>query len=79
LPNCTFPRFSLWKARLISHNEQTQAAEESPGWLDHHIFEHDAVPEIVNFQNYKSKAKPYQIRQFLELVEQHNLELGEEE
>lgn len=26
----------------------------------------------------KGKAKPYQIRQFLELVEQHNLELGEE-
>jgi predicted RNA binding protein YcfA (HicA-like mRNA interferase family) len=45
----------------------------------HHIFEHPDIPEMVNIQNYKGKAKPYQIRQFLELVEQHNLELGEEE
>ena len=46
---------------------------------NHQIFEHPNVPEIVNMQNRKGKAKPYQIRQFLELVEQHNLELGEEE
>ena len=45
----------------------------------HHIFEHPNIPEIVNIQNRKGKAKPYQIRQFFELVEQHNLEMGEEE
>jgi predicted RNA binding protein YcfA (HicA-like mRNA interferase family) len=45
----------------------------------HHIFEHPDVPELVNIQNRKGKAKPYQVRQFLELVEQYNLELGEEE
>jgi len=44
----------------------------------HHIFSHAGIPELVNMQNRKGKAKPYQIRQFLELVEQHNLELGEE-
>lgn len=44
----------------------------------HHIFEHAGVPEIVNLQDRKGKAKPYQIRQFLELVEQYNLELGED-
>ena len=44
----------------------------------HHIFEHPDVPELVNVQNRKGKAKPYQIRQFLELLEQHNLELAEE-
>ena len=44
----------------------------------HHIFERPDVPEIVNLQNRKGKAKPYQIRQFLELVEQYNLELGDE-
>ncbi len=44
----------------------------------HHIFEHPEVPEIVNLQNRKGKAKPYQVRQFLELVEQYNLELGED-
>ena len=45
----------------------------------HHIFEHPDVPEIVNMQNRKGKAKPYQIKQFLELVELHNLQLSEEE
>jgi predicted RNA binding protein YcfA (HicA-like mRNA interferase family) len=44
----------------------------------HHIFEHPDVPEIVNLQNRKGKAMPYQVRQFLELVENHNLELAEE-
>jgi predicted RNA binding protein YcfA (HicA-like mRNA interferase family) len=44
----------------------------------HHIFEHPDVPELLNIQNRKGKAKPYQIRQFLELSEQYNLELGEE-
>jgi predicted RNA binding protein YcfA (HicA-like mRNA interferase family) len=44
----------------------------------HHIFEHAGLPEIVNIQNRKGKAKAYQVRQFLELVEQHNLELGDE-
>ena len=44
----------------------------------HHIFERTEIPELVNLQNYKGKAKPYQVRQFLELVEQYNLQLGEE-
>ena len=45
----------------------------------HHIFEHQAVREIVNLQNYKGKAKPYQVAQFLKLVEQYNLVLGGDE
>ena len=44
----------------------------------HHIFEHPEIPELINLQNRKGKALPYQIRQFLELIEQYNLELGEE-
>lgn len=44
----------------------------------HHIFTHPAMRELVNIQNYKGKAKPYQVKQFLELVEQHNLALGED-
>ncbi len=27
----------------------------------HHIFEHPQVPQIVNIQNVKGKAKPYQV------------------
>jgi predicted RNA binding protein YcfA (HicA-like mRNA interferase family) len=41
----------------------------------HHIFEHPDVFEIVNLQNSRGQVKPYQIRQFLQLVEQYNLEL----
>jgi predicted RNA binding protein YcfA (HicA-like mRNA interferase family) len=41
----------------------------------HHIFEHPDVLEIVNLQNSKGQVKPYQIRQFLQLVEQYDLEL----
>jgi predicted RNA binding protein YcfA (HicA-like mRNA interferase family) len=44
----------------------------------HHIFECPGVPELVNIQNVKGQAKPYQIRQFLKLVEKHNLQLEEE-
>jgi predicted RNA binding protein YcfA (HicA-like mRNA interferase family) len=44
----------------------------------HHIFEHPAVAELVNLQSHKGNAKPYQVRQFLKLVEQYNLELWEE-
>ena len=41
----------------------------------HHIFIHSQVRELVNLQNVRGQAKPYQIRQFLKLVEQYDLEL----
>lgn len=43
----------------------------------HHIFEHPDLPEILNLQNHKGQVKPYQIRQFLQLVEQYDLKLEE--
>lgn len=43
----------------------------------HHIFVHPRVREQVNLQDKRGKAKPYQVRQFLELVEEYNLVLGE--
>jgi len=44
----------------------------------HHIFEHPDVPQLVNLQRVKGKAKPYQVRQFLRLVEDYHLQLGED-
>lgn len=41
----------------------------------HHIFVHAKVDELVNLQNVKGQAKPYQVKQFLKLVEQYNLVL----
>jgi predicted RNA binding protein YcfA (HicA-like mRNA interferase family) len=44
----------------------------------HHIFVHPKVRELVNLQNVNGKAKPYQIRQFFQIVERYNLQLGDE-
>lgn len=41
----------------------------------HHIYVNPHVQELINLQNVNGKAKPYQIRQFLELVERYNLEM----
>jgi predicted RNA binding protein YcfA (HicA-like mRNA interferase family) len=44
----------------------------------HHIYVHPSASELLNLQEVGGKAKPYQIRQFLKLVEKYNLELGED-
>jgi len=45
----------------------------------HHIFVHPNVDELLNLQEVRGEAKPYQIRQFLRLVEEYNLQLEENE
>jgi predicted RNA binding protein YcfA (HicA-like mRNA interferase family) len=45
----------------------------------HHILNHTALPELLNLQDVKGQAKPYQIRQLLKLVERYNLRLEDEE
>lgn len=44
----------------------------------HHIYARDGVDELINLQNVKGQAKPYQVRQFLALVEGYNLVLGDD-
>lgn len=44
----------------------------------HHIFTHPDIPELLNLQEMGGQAKPYQIRQFLKLVERYNLRLEDE-
>jgi predicted RNA binding protein YcfA (HicA-like mRNA interferase family) len=44
----------------------------------HHIFEHPAVPELLNVQDRRGEAKPYQIREFLQYVEQYNFHMEDE-
>jgi predicted RNA binding protein YcfA (HicA-like mRNA interferase family) len=41
----------------------------------HHIFINSVIPELINLQNVNGKAKPYQIRQFLKIVEKYNLQM----
>lgn len=45
----------------------------------HHIFVRQSVPELLNIQNVGGKAKPYQARQLLGIVERYNLTLDDEE
>jgi predicted RNA binding protein YcfA (HicA-like mRNA interferase family) len=44
----------------------------------HHIFAHPRVDELVNLQEVGGQAKPYQIRQFLRIVERYNLKLEDQ-
>lgn len=41
----------------------------------HHIDSHPDLPEILNLQNVRGEAKPYQIRQVLRTMEQHGLDI----
>ncbi|MGA2864178.1 MAG: type II toxin-antitoxin system HicA family toxin [Verrucomicrobiota bacterium] len=41
----------------------------------HHIFSRAGIPELVNLQEVRGEAKPYQIRQFIKIVERYNLRL----
>jgi predicted RNA binding protein YcfA (HicA-like mRNA interferase family) len=45
----------------------------------HHIFVHPDLKEIINLQEVDGKVKPYQLNQFLSLIEKYNLQMGGEE
>jgi hypothetical protein len=44
----------------------------------HHIYTRPDIPQLVNLQDVDGQAKPYQVRQFLRLVERYNLKMEEE-
>ena len=44
----------------------------------HHIFVHPTVRELINVEDVNGGVKPYQVRQFLRLVERYNLTIGGE-
>jgi len=39
----------------------------------HRIYVKDGVREMLNFQNVKGKAKSYQVKQFLKVVDKYKL------
>jgi predicted RNA binding protein YcfA (HicA-like mRNA interferase family) len=45
----------------------------------HHIFVHPDVPELINLQDVKGKAKPYQVKQLLQTIEAYNLRMEDEQ
>ena len=44
----------------------------------HHIYLHPQVTELVNLQNVRGKAKPYQVRQLRQIIERYNLQLEDD-
>jgi predicted RNA binding protein YcfA (HicA-like mRNA interferase family) len=39
----------------------------------HVVYVREGVKEILNFQNVKGKVKPYQVKQFLKIIEKYKL------
>ena len=69
--------------KSVRFSEAVACAEAFGFQLDrvngsHHILIHPSIPELLNLQDFKGKAKPYQIKQMLQLIEIHNLRLGDE-
>jgi predicted RNA binding protein YcfA (HicA-like mRNA interferase family) len=44
----------------------------------HHIYVHPDVPVLLNLQNVRGEAKPYQLRQMVRLAERYRLSLERE-
>ncbi len=42
----------------------------------HHIFVHTRCDRLINLQEVNGKAKPYQVKQLLDLIECYNLSEG---
>lgn len=39
----------------------------------HRIYIRDGIKELLNFQNVSGKAKPYQVKEFIKIVEKYGL------
>lgn len=39
----------------------------------HRVYVREGIREMLNFQDVRGKAKPYQVRQFLKVIERYNL------
>jgi len=70
-------------SKNISFSDATACAKAFGFRLDringsHHIFVHADIPELANLQNVKGKAKSYQVRQLLQLIERYNLQMDGE-
>lgn len=70
----------LFGSKNIRFSEATACAEAFGFRLDringsHHIYIHPQIPELINLQNVKGEAKPYQVRQLLQTIERYNLQM----
>jgi len=79
-----FLRKLLSGSKYVRFSEVVACAEAFGFRLDrvsgsYHIFVHPDVAELINLQDVKGKAKPYQIKQLLQTIEAYNLRMEDEE
>jgi len=68
----------LFGSKNIRFSEAVACAEAFGFRLErvsgsHHIYVHPDVPELVDLQEVHGKAKPYQVRQLLQIIEEYGL------
>jgi predicted RNA binding protein YcfA (HicA-like mRNA interferase family) len=71
-------------SKNIRFSEVSSLAEAFGFKLDrvsgsHHIYIHPHISDLINLQNVEGKAKPYQIKQLLKIIEQHDLHMEDDE
>ena len=69
-------------SKNVRFSEATKCAEYFGFKFDrikgsHHIYIHPDIHELINLQNVDGKAKPYQIKQLLDIIEKNNLQMEE--
>ncbi len=57
---------------------ETFGFEYKGGRGSHKLYMKKSVNEMLNFQNVNGMAKPYQVRQFLKIIEENGLKLKED-
>ena len=77
-PRRLFERLTQGALRSVSFSDFQRLVEACGFELDrvrgsHHIYHHPQAVERLNLQPMRGEAKPYQIRQFLALVEKYHL------
>jgi predicted RNA binding protein YcfA (HicA-like mRNA interferase family) len=70
LQNVSFGDFTTLVERFGFYSARVEGS--------HHIFVNDRIQQQLNLQAVRGEAKPYQIRQFLRIVEQYNLTFDDE-
>ena len=73
----------LSASKNIRFSEATACAEAFGFRLSrikgsHHIYVHPEVRELINLQDVNGQAKPYQVRQLLQVIERYNLKMEDE-
>jgi predicted RNA binding protein YcfA (HicA-like mRNA interferase family) len=79
-PQKLLERLRRGTLRNVSFGDMTRLVEAFGFELrrvsgSHHIYAHPSVRELLNLQEVNGDAKPYQIRQFLKLIERYSLRL----